>query len=93
MFGFLNNPATVWVLVPVAAIVMSAFRPMIRSRARERDQGPTALEAQQARQIEILEQRLQVLERIVTDNSKGNDLAAQIEQLRELPSRQELRAD
>ena len=39
--------------------------------------------AQYASQVQLLEQRMRVLERIATD--KGADLALQIEELREVP--------
>ena len=48
---------------------------------------------QQARQIAELQERVRVLERIVTDKSSGYDLAAQIEALRdERPIEQRLEA-
>ena len=86
MFAFLNNPATVWVLIPIAAIVVSAFRPMIRARSKEmeaQDARSAEMAARQAERIEHLERRMRVLERIVTD--KGLDVAAEIEMLRHTP--------
>ncbi|MDZ7587786.1 MAG: hypothetical protein U5J78_00940 [Parasphingorhabdus sp.] len=44
--------------------------------------------AQYASQVELLEQRMRVLERIVTD--RGFELSAQIEDLREPTARKEL---
>jgi hypothetical protein len=78
------NAATIWVLIPLAAIFAGVMRQFLRVKERQieavgRDSAERA--AQYASHVERLEQRVRVLERIVTD--KGLDLHDQIERLRD----------
>lgn len=72
-------------LIPIVAIVANVvIKPMIRLRERrmEIEVAMTAEKAAQyAAHTERLEQRVRVLERIVTD--RGADLAGEIERLRD----------
>jgi hypothetical protein len=82
------NAATIWVLIPIAAIFAGVFRQFFKLKERQlevvgRDSAERA--AQYASHVERLEQRVRVLERIVTD--KGLDLHDQIERLRDEPTR------
>jgi hypothetical protein len=61
----------IWVLIPLAAIGIAPFRMWLRMKER------------QIAHTERLEQRMRVLERIITD--KGIDVADQIESLRDKP--------
>ena len=80
----MDNPATwIWVLIPLAAIAIAPFRMWMRIKEKQIEaQTGLAAEksAQYAQHMERFEQRLQVLEQIVTD--KGVETAAQIEALR-----------
>ena len=74
----------------IVAIVLGVASKMYRdwlAHKREMDQALNAQTAEKAAQYaahtERLEQRVRVLERIVTD--KGGDLAGEIEQLRDRP--------
>ncbi|MFZ9395953.1 MAG: hypothetical protein ACO25F_07835 [Erythrobacter sp.] len=93
----------IWILVPLAPFLMIGFITWTKHQQKlaEMQIGATAEHtaekaAQYASQIQRLEDRVQVLERIVTD--KGYDVATQIEALRDarsieaLGARQELRA-
>ena len=83
---FLDNPATVWVLIPLAAISLAPFRMWLRVKEKQiSSQSELAAEksAQYAQHMERFEQRLRVLEQIVTDS--GAQTAAQIEALRQAP--------
>jgi hypothetical protein len=78
------NAATIWVLIPLAAIFAGVMRQYLKVKERQieavgRDSAERA--AQYASHVERLEQRVRVLERIVTD--KGLDLHDQIERLRD----------
>ena len=82
----LFHPAVVWVLIPLAAIFAGVFRHWLRVKEKhlEAQSRYTAeMTAQYAAQTERLEQRVQVLERIITD--RGVALADEIEQLRDAP--------
>jgi hypothetical protein len=73
-----------WVLIPLAAIFAGVVKRWIALQERRLDRvsRETADEwARSASQVERLEQRVRVLERIVTD--KGLDLADEIEKLRD----------
>jgi hypothetical protein len=78
----------IWVLIPITAIVMGIgggiAKRWIRMKERQM-QAASAMTAERAAQYaahtERLEQRVRVLERIVTD--KGIDLADEIERLRD----------
>jgi hypothetical protein len=76
--------AWIWVLIPLAAIFASVVMHWLKIKEKQIEMmGQHAAEkgAQYAAQTERLEQRVRVLERIVTD--KGVDLAQEIEQLRD----------
>ena len=78
------NAATIWVLIPLAAIFAGVFRQFFKLKERQIEAvGRNSAEraAQYASHVERLEQRVRVLERIVTD--KGLDLSDEIEKLRE----------
>ena len=74
----------IWVLIPLAAIGIAPFKMWLRVKERQIDaQSSLAAEksAQYAQHVERIEQRLRVLEQIVTDG--GAQTAAQIEALRD----------
>jgi hypothetical protein len=81
----MNNIASwIWVLIPLAAIGIAPFKMWLRVKERQIDsQSTLAAEksAQYAQHVERIEQRLRVLEQIVTDG--GAQTAAQIEALRD----------
>lgn len=85
---------TIWVLIPIAAIFAGVFKHNIRlkekalDRAQERESESERRHAVETRQ---LEERVRVLERIVTD--KGMDLSEEIERLRDKPAVRDMRAD
>ena len=72
-------------MIPITAILAkTVFTPWLRLKERQMEltSSVTAEKAAQyAAQTERLEQRVRVLERIVTD--RGQDLAGEIEQLRD----------
>ena len=72
-------------LIPIVAIIANVVvKPMIRLRERRMEMEVTMTAekaAQYAAHTERLEQRVRVLERIVTD--RGADLAGEIERLRD----------
>lgn len=78
------SPQTVWVLIPLAAIFAGMWRRWLRVREKQLDahtRETAEKSAQYAAHTERLEQRMRVLERIVTD--KGIDVADEIERLRD----------
>jgi len=79
------DPASwIWVLIPVAAIGIAPFKMWLRVKEKQISaQSELAAEksAQYAQHMERFEQRLRVLEQIVTD--AGVQTAAQIEALRD----------
>ena len=80
----LDNPATIWVLIPLAAIGIAPFKMWLRVKEKQIvAQSDLAAEksAQYAQHIERFEARLRVVEQIVTDG--GAQTAAQIEALRD----------
>ncbi|HEY1604223.1 MAG TPA: hypothetical protein VGF77_01340 [Allosphingosinicella sp.] len=80
----LFDPATVWVLIPLAAIGASMWRRWLRVKEKQLDaqtRDTAERTAQYAAHSERLEQRVRVLERIATD--KGVDLSDEIERLRD----------
>jgi hypothetical protein len=88
----MDNPASwIWVLIPLAAIGIAPFKMWLKIKERqiEAQSSLTAEKtAQYAAHVERIEQRLRVLEEIVTDG--GVQTAAQIEALRDhdrIPSR------
>ena len=76
------------VSIPIIAILANTvFKPWLRLKERQLElSSSVAAEkaAQYAAQTERLEQRVRVLERIVTD--RGQDLAGEIERLRDVQS-------
>ena len=83
----MNNIASwIWVLIPLAAIGFAPFKMWLRIKEKQLDaQTHLAAEksAQYAQHMERFEQRLRVVEQIVTDG--GAQTAAQIEALRDPP--------
>lgn len=83
----------IWVLIPLAAISIAPFKMWLRVKERQMEsQSSLAAEksAQYAQHMERVEQRLRVLEQIVTD--RGAVTASQIEALRDrarLPAEKE----
>jgi hypothetical protein len=80
----LDNPATIWVLIPLAAIGIAPFKMWLKVKEKQiSTQSEMAAEksAQYAQHMERVEQRLRVLEQIVTDS--GVQTASQIEALRD----------
>ena len=86
------DPATLGVFIPITGIIMGCMIPITVLWTKHREkiaklQVETTAEhtaekaAQYASQVQRLEDRVQVLERIVTD--KGYDIATQIEALRD----------
>ena len=80
-----SQPATwIWVLLPLAAIGLAPFKMWLRVKEKQiTAQSDLAAEksAQYAQHMERIEQRLRVVEQIVTDG--GAQTAAQIEALRD----------
>jgi hypothetical protein len=75
---------TIWVLIPLAAILAGMWRRWMRVKEKQLDaqtRDTAERTAQYAAHTERLEQRVRVLERIVTD--KGLDLSDEIERLRD----------
>lgn len=83
----MNNIASwIWVLIPLAAIGIAPFKMWLKMKERQMEiQSSMTAEkaAQYAAHTERLEQRMRVLERIITD--KGVDLSHEIEALRDQP--------
>ncbi len=76
----------IWVLIPLAAIAIAPFKMWLRMKEKQMEiQSSMTAEksAQYAAHTERLEQRVRVLERIITD--KGAGLATEIEDLRDRP--------
>ena len=74
----------IWVLIPLAAIAAGVMHKWLKLKERQIDAVTTQSAekaAQYAAHTERLEQRVRVLERIVTD--KGIDVADEIERLRD----------
>lgn len=83
------DAGTVGVFIPIVAMLIPIVAIWTRHQqkmAEMRGYGPTfddsASRAQDAR-VKALEDRVKVLERIVTDGNRGTDLAREIESLRE----------
>lgn len=78
------DPDTVWVLIPLFALSIPIFKVWtshLQKVAEINANSAAEKAAQYATQNSELEERLRVLERIVTD--KGYDVASQIEALRD----------
>lgn len=76
----------IWILIPLAAIGIAPFKMWLKLKERQMEaQNSLTAEksAQYAAHTERLEQRVRVLERIITD--KGVDLSDEIESLRDTP--------
>jgi len=76
----------VWVVIPLTAIFAGVIKRWFSLKERQLEltsQGTAERAAQYAAKTERLEQRVAVLERILTDRS--TDLADEIERLRERP--------
>ena len=76
----------IWVLIPLAAILAGVVHKWLSMKERQIEamsHEAAHKAAQYAAQTERLEQRVRVLERIVTD--KGIDVADEIEKLRHEP--------
>ena len=90
-----DNPTTIWVLIPLAAILIAPFKMWLRVKEQQiANQSNLAAEksAQYAQHMERVESRLRVLEQIVTDG--GVQTAAQIEALRDhdrIPQKDQVR--
>lgn len=74
----------------VAIIIVVTIGRVIQSRYRYHGEAPRpadpteALESRQLRQeVQALRERVQVLERVITDNHSSNDLDREIERLRD----------
>jgi hypothetical protein len=87
------HASTVWVLIPLAAIFTGVIKRWLNIKERQMEAvGREATERAEryARQTDRLEERVRVLERIVT--ARGTEVAEQIEQLRDRPRIGEERA-
>lgn len=76
----------IWILIPLAPFILGGFAIWSKHQQKmiEKQSEMTAEKAAQyAAATERLEQRVRVLERIVTD--KGIDVADEIEKLRDTP--------
>lgn len=76
----------IWVLIPLAAIGIAPFKMWLRLKEKQLEQQSTLTAektAQYAAHTERLEQRMRVLERIITD--KGLEVSDEIESLRDKP--------
>ena len=77
----------IWILIPLAGIAAGIIHKWMAIKERQmtavRDQAQETV-SRYASQTERLEQRVRVLERIITD--KGIDVADEIERLRDGPS-------
>ena len=76
----------IWILIPLAPFLLGGFAIWSKHQQKmiEKQSEMTAEKAAQyAAQTERLEQRVRVLERIVTD--RGADLSDEIEKLRDAP--------
>lgn len=81
-----NVASWIWVLIPLAAIGIAPFRMWLKIKEKQIEaQTSLAAEksAQYAAHVERIEERLRVVEKIVTD--RGVETAAQIEALRDAP--------
>ena len=78
------GPETIWVLIPLAALSIPLVKAWTNHRLKIAElqmRGAAEKAAQYATQNTALEDRVRVLERIVTD--RGYDVATQIEALRD----------
>lgn len=91
---FVFDQHSIWVLIPIVAIIAGVFKYNLRIKEKQIDRAQ-GHEAEMARRHAVetrqLEERMRVLERIVTD--KGMDVSLEIEKLRDLPNVRDTRAD
>ena len=81
-----NVASWIWVLIPLAAIGIAPFRMWLKIKEKQIDARTNLAaekSAQYAAHVERIEERLRVIEKIVTD--RGVETAAQIEALRDAP--------
>ncbi|MVZ96620.1 hypothetical protein EUU23_02735 [Sphingorhabdus sp. IMCC26285] len=80
----------IWILIPLAPFLLGGFAIWSRHKQKEMELGggqqrmlgePDALRMHE--EIRTLKDRIQVLERIATENNAANDINRQIEQLRD----------
>lgn len=91
------DAGTVGVFIPIVAMLIPIVAIWTRHQQKMAEMGANgstgrdnATLATQSAQIRALEDRVKVLERIVTDNNRGADLASQIEALRDDAARAEI---
>jgi hypothetical protein len=85
---------TIWVLIPIVAIIAGVFKHSMRIKEKQIDrmQGQEAeMSSRHASETRQLEERVRVLERIVTD--QGLNVSMEIEKLRDQPAVRDMRAD
>lgn len=91
---FVFDQHSIWVLIPIVAIIAGVFKYNLRIKEKQIDRAHSH-EAEMAKhhaaETRQLEERMRVLERIVTD--KGMDVSLEIEKLRDLPDVRGTRAD
>ena len=76
------NPFEMVVIIVLVAVVGSIANNLIRGRDEKRERGESTAEADELReQILSLEDRIQVLERIVTDTGGRDELRRQFRDL------------
>jgi hypothetical protein len=81
-----NIASWIWIFIPLAPFLYGAFHKWTQLKERQLDaqtKDTAERTAQYAAHTERLEQRVRVLERIVTD--KGVDVSDAIESLRDAP--------
>jgi hypothetical protein len=91
---FVFDQHTIWVLIPIAAIIAGVFKYNLRIKEKQIDRAQSheaEMAERHAAETRQLEDRVRVLEAIVTD--KGMDVSLEIEKLRDLPDVRESRAD
>ena len=85
---------TIWVLIPIAAIIAGVFKHSMRIKEKQIDsmRGQEAeMASRHNSETRQLEERVRVLERIVTD--QGLNVSMEIEKLRDQPAVRDMRAD
>ena len=91
---FVFDQQSVWVLIPIVAIIAGVFKYSLRLKEKQLDrmQGHEAdMAKRHAAETRQLAERVQVLEAIVTD--KGLDVSLEIEKLRDKAPIRDMRAD
>ena len=80
----------IWILIPLAPFILGGFAVWSKHKQKEMEFGNSSQrlladpDAEVMRdEIRTLKDRIQVLERIATDNNSANDINRQIEQLRD----------